>query len=181
MHIPSHTHALYTTYTCTHNHHHHVVLLARISLTLSRHFSLSFIAYGRSSGLHPVSSHSCCMYVLAGRPASARPYVGVRLCFPSSVLHVWFVILNYNKHKHTYAHTHIHTHTHTLSLSLSHTHTHTHTLTSTLKGSCKIPKFLTLFFDFRFISFCYLPNDCCFVKTSWNPGVAQQTSMALNI
>ena len=51
--------------------------LARISLTLSRHFSLSFIASGRSSGLHPVSSHSCCMYFLAGRPAFARPYVGV--------------------------------------------------------------------------------------------------------
>ena len=40
------------------HHHHHVVPLARISLTLSRHFSLSFIASGRSSGLHPVSSHS---------------------------------------------------------------------------------------------------------------------------
>ena len=54
-------------YTCIlniydhHNHHHHVVPPARISLTLSRHFSLSFIASGRSSGLHPVSSHSCCM------------------------------------------------------------------------------------------------------------------------
>ena len=58
-------------------HHHHVVLLARISLTLSRHFFLSFIASGRSSGLHPVSSHSCCMYVQAGCPAFARPYVGV--------------------------------------------------------------------------------------------------------
>ena len=44
-----------------HHHHHHVVPLARISLTISRHFSLSFIASGRSSGLHPVSSHSCCM------------------------------------------------------------------------------------------------------------------------
>ena len=41
----------------------------------SRHFSLSFISSGRSSGLHPVSSHSCCIYVRAGRPA--RPYVGV--------------------------------------------------------------------------------------------------------
>ena len=51
--------------------------LARISLTLSRHFSLSFIASGRSSGLHPVSSHSCCMYVRAGRPAFAWPYAGV--------------------------------------------------------------------------------------------------------
>ena len=36
-----------------------------------------FIAFGRSSGLHPVSSHSCCMYVRAGRPAFARPYVGI--------------------------------------------------------------------------------------------------------
>ena len=51
--------------------------LARISLTLSRHFSLSFIASGRSSGLHPVSSHSCWMYVRADRPAFAWPYVGV--------------------------------------------------------------------------------------------------------
>ena len=43
------------------HHHHHVAPPARISLTLSRHFSLSFIASGRSSELHPVSSHSCCM------------------------------------------------------------------------------------------------------------------------
>ena len=81
------------------HHHHHVVPLARISLTLSGHFSQSFIASGRSSGLHPVSSHSCWMYVRAGRPAFARPYVesiGVhhlwaRPCFSTSVLHVWFV------------------------------------------------------------------------------------------
>ena len=57
--------------------HHHVVPQARISLTLSRHISLSFIAFGRSSELHPVSSHSCCMYVRAGRPAFAWPYAGV--------------------------------------------------------------------------------------------------------
>ena len=57
--------------------HHRVLPLARISLTLSRHFSLSFITSGRSSGLHPVSSHSCTLYVLPGRPAFARPYVGV--------------------------------------------------------------------------------------------------------
>ena len=60
-----------------HHHHHHFVPQARISLTLSRHISLLFIAFGRSSGLHPVSSHSCCMYVRAGRPAFARPYVEV--------------------------------------------------------------------------------------------------------
>ena len=64
-------------YGCTHHHHHHVMPLARISQTLSRHFSQSFIASGRSSRLHPVSSHSCCMYVRAGRPAFARPYAGV--------------------------------------------------------------------------------------------------------
>ena len=40
-------------------HHHHIALVARISLTLSRHSSLSFIALGRSSGQHPVSSHNC--------------------------------------------------------------------------------------------------------------------------
>ena len=61
----------------TNHHHHHVVLVAWISLTLSRHFSLSFITSGRSSGLHPISSHSCWMYVRAGRPAFARPCVGV--------------------------------------------------------------------------------------------------------
>ena len=57
--------------------HHHVVPLSRITLTLSRHFSQSFIASGRSSGLYPVSSHSCCMYVRAGRSAFASPYAEV--------------------------------------------------------------------------------------------------------
>ena len=60
-----------------HHHHHHVVSLAWISLSLSRYFSLSFIASGRSLGLHPVSSHSYSMYVRAGRPAFAQPYVRV--------------------------------------------------------------------------------------------------------
>ena len=64
-------------YLLQHSRRHHVVLLARISLTLSRHFSLPFIAPGRSSVLHPVSSHSCCMQVRAGRPAFAWPYAWV--------------------------------------------------------------------------------------------------------
>ena len=64
-------------YSVLWNHHHHIVLAARISLTLSRHSSLSFIALGRSSGQQPVSSHSCWMYVRAGRPAFARPCVGI--------------------------------------------------------------------------------------------------------
>ena len=59
-----------------HHHHPHVVPLAWISLTLSPLFLL-FVASGRSSGLHPVSSHSCCMYVLVDCPAFARPYVGI--------------------------------------------------------------------------------------------------------
>ena len=67
---------LFFIHTDSH-HHHHVVPLARISLTLSHHFSLSFITSGRSSGLHPVSSHSCCMYVRAGLPAFAWSYAGV--------------------------------------------------------------------------------------------------------
>ena len=57
--------------------HHHAMPLARISLTLSRHFSLSFIVSGRSSELHPVSSHHCWMYVRAGRPAFPGPYMEV--------------------------------------------------------------------------------------------------------
>ena len=61
----------------TYIYHHHIALVARISLTLSRHSSLSIIALGRSSGQHPVSSHSCWMYVRAGRPAFARPCVGI--------------------------------------------------------------------------------------------------------
>ena len=60
-----------------HHHHPHIALVARISLTLSRHSSLSFIARSRSSRQHPVSSHSCWMYVRAGRPAFARPCVVV--------------------------------------------------------------------------------------------------------
>ena len=75
-HTPAHTHTHTNMFIYIYIYH-HVVPLARISLTLSRHFSLSFIASGMSSGLHPVSSHSCCMYVLAGRPAFARPYVAV--------------------------------------------------------------------------------------------------------
>ena len=60
-----------------HHHHHHVALSAQIFLILSRHSFLSSIAFGRSSGLHPVSAQSCCMYVRAERPAFSRPCEGV--------------------------------------------------------------------------------------------------------
>ena len=48
-------HLIIIIHTHHHHHHHHVVPLARISLTLSRHFSPSFITSGRSSGLYLVS------------------------------------------------------------------------------------------------------------------------------
>ena len=56
-------------------------------MTLSRYFSLSCIASGRSSGLLPVSSHSCWMYVRAGHPAFAQPNVGVH----RSTLESWML------------------------------------------------------------------------------------------
>ena len=84
-----------------HNHHHHVMPLARISLTLSHHFSRSFIASGRSLGLLPVSSHSCCMYVRAGPPAFAWPYAGVHrstsLMSSSLLLHIYIYIYIYRE------------------------------------------------------------------------------------
>ena len=52
----------------------HIIIIIIISMTLSRHSSLSFIASGRSSELHPVFSQSCCVLVRADRPAFARPY-----------------------------------------------------------------------------------------------------------
>ena len=51
---------------------------APISLSLSRHLSLSPIASGRSSGLQPVSRQSCRMYVRADRPILTRPCEGVQ-------------------------------------------------------------------------------------------------------
>ena len=50
---------------------------ARISLTPSRHLSLSSIAPGGSSRLHPVSAQSSCTLFLAGLPAFARPCEGI--------------------------------------------------------------------------------------------------------
>ena len=78
-----------------HHHHHHVMPPARISLTLSRHTSLSFIASGRSSGLHPVSSPSCYMKVRAGHPAFARPCEGVHI-------YIYIYIYIYNADSHIY-------------------------------------------------------------------------------
>ena len=89
-------------YMRKYHHHHHVVPLALISPTLSRHFSLSFIAFGMSSGLHPESSHSCYMYVRPSRPAFARPYVDASLMSSSLLVQqcpaclvrlIWIVFL----------------------------------------------------------------------------------------
>ena len=74
---------------------------ARISLTLSCHPSLSSIVPSRSSRQYTVSGQSCCIWVLAGCPAFARPCEGVHRSmslmsspyFSSSVSHVWLVLL----------------------------------------------------------------------------------------
>ena len=77
IHIAKYTYRV-SQYRCLYHHHHyHVTPSVRISLTLSRHPSLSSFASGRSSGPHPVSAQSCCMLVRAGRPAFARPCEGV--------------------------------------------------------------------------------------------------------
>ena len=86
-------------YIYHHHHHHHAALLARISLTFSRHPSLSSIVPGKSSRLNPASARICCILVLAGSPIFAHPCEGstrvyhlwVRPYFSSSVSHVWFV------------------------------------------------------------------------------------------
>ena len=70
--------------------HHHVALPARVSQTLSHHPSLSSIARGVSSGLYPESAQSCCIYILAGRPAFSCPCEGVHRSVSltsSSLLH----------------------------------------------------------------------------------------------
>ena len=50
-----------------HHHHHYVLLTAQSSLTLSPYPSLSSIAPGRSSRLHPVSVQNWCKYLLVDR------------------------------------------------------------------------------------------------------------------
>ena len=67
----------YGSLTFHHHHHHLLVPLAQISLTPFRHLSLLCIAFDRSSGLHSISSQSCCMYIRPGHPAFARPCEGV--------------------------------------------------------------------------------------------------------
>ena len=57
--------------------YHHVVLLAEISLALSRHSSLSSIISRRSSRLHLAPVQISCGKVLVGRPTLAHPCEGV--------------------------------------------------------------------------------------------------------
>ena len=62
---------------CVYHHHHLVVPSAQISLTLSCHLYLSFIAFSRSSGLHPISSLSCYMYICVDLYIFVQPCEGV--------------------------------------------------------------------------------------------------------
>ena len=54
-----------------------IISSAQISLTLSCHPSLSSNSSSSSSGLHPVSTQSCCMYIRGSRLAFAWPCEGV--------------------------------------------------------------------------------------------------------
>ena len=90
-------------------------------LTLSRHFSLSFIASGRSSGLQPVCMFELVVLLLNGHMwgSIGVHHLWARPCFSCSVLHVCTRTLSLS-----------------LSLSLSHTHTHTHIHTHTYTHIC---------------------------------------------
>ena len=57
--------------------YHYTSLLTRISLTFSRHPSLSSIASRWSSRQHSVSVQRCCRYVRVSRPIHKRPCEGV--------------------------------------------------------------------------------------------------------
>ena len=52
--------------------HYYGVQLAHISMALSCHWSLSSIAFGWSSMVHPISVRRSCRYVLVGRLTSDR-------------------------------------------------------------------------------------------------------------
>ena len=76
-------------------HQRQITLPAWIPLTLSFHLCLSFIAPGRSCRLYPVSVQSWCRSVLACRTTLARPWVEIHRRIPSSVPHVFFVLLGW--------------------------------------------------------------------------------------
>ena len=59
------------------NHHHHHVVPQQYPWPSLATFPYRSSPLAGLQGLHSVSSHSCWMYVRAGRPAFARPYVGV--------------------------------------------------------------------------------------------------------
>ena len=46
-------------------------------LTLPSHSSLSYLAFGKSSIVHPVTVQNCFRYVLVGRPALAHLFENV--------------------------------------------------------------------------------------------------------
>ena len=51
---------MYVCVCVCHDYHQNMMMLAEISLLLCKHSSLSSIASGRSSEVHPVSIQSCC-------------------------------------------------------------------------------------------------------------------------
>ena len=86
-------------------HQHHVVPLARISLTLAGHSTLSSIAFGRSARLHPCSHRAAVdkfWLVVQSLLISVKGFRGARhswVCpyFSNSVPHVFFVLFGWFK------------------------------------------------------------------------------------
>ena len=89
-------------YIYHHHHHHQVTLLALISLILSRDLSLSFIMPGKFSRLHPVSTQSCCKFLLVGqhwhvyvKASIGENHFWVCPCFSCSVIYIYIYIYIY--------------------------------------------------------------------------------------
>ena len=78
-----------------HHHHHHVVPPAQISLTFSRHSSVSFIASGYIPYPHraAICRFELVVLLLFGHMTGTigEHHLWARPCFSSNVLHVWFI------------------------------------------------------------------------------------------
>ena len=83
------------TIRSNHHHHHHVLPSTRISLTLSRHLSLSFIASSYTPYPHRAAVCRFELIILLSlgheKGSTGVHFLWARPYFFSSVLHIWFV------------------------------------------------------------------------------------------
>ena len=93
IYIYIYTNVCVCVFMCVYHRHHQVVTLVRISLTLPRHSSQSFIDSGRSSRLHPMSPYIC--LVLEGGHICFWWFLS---CTEDLVPLVFLVISNYRRY-----------------------------------------------------------------------------------